>query len=95
LARMGKRQIHIGFWWESLTEGDHLVLVGVDRGWVLKKYKGTLYNPFLFILVINQFMYKICFTLSLFHASTCFEHHVLIGRRSKLYYRASGIITQV
>jgi len=38
-------------------------------------------------------MHKICFTVSLFHASTCFEHHVLIVRRSKLYYTASGIIT--
>ena len=31
--------------------------------------------------------------MSLFHASTCFEHHVLILRRSKLYYTTSGIIT--
>jgi len=31
-------------------------------------------------------MHKICFTVSLFHASTCFEHHVLIVRGSKLYY---------
>ena len=31
--------------------------------------------------------------MSLFHASTCFEHKVLIIRRSKLYYTASGIIT--
>ena len=31
--------------------------------------------------------------LSLLYGSTCFEHHVLIIRRSKLYYRASGIIT--
>ena len=31
--------------------------------------------------------------MSLFHASTCFEHYVLIVRRSKLYYTASGIIT--
>ena len=31
----------------------------------------------------------------LFHASTCFEHHVLIIRRSKLHYTASGIITPV
>jgi len=31
--------------------------------------------------------------MSLFHASTCFEHYVPIVRRSKLYYRASGIIT--
>ena len=28
-------------------------------------------------------------------ASTRFEHHVLIIRRSKLYYTASGIITPV
>ena len=40
-------------------------------------------------------MHKICFTISLFHASTCFEHHVLIVRRSKLYYTASGIITHI
>ena len=40
-------------------------------------------------------MHKICFTVSLFHASTCFEHHVLTVRRSKLYYTASGIITPV
>ena len=38
-------------------------------------------------------MHKICFTISLLHASTCFEHHVLIVRRSKLYYTASDIIT--
>ena len=31
--------------------------------------------------------------MSLFHASTCFEHHVLIVRRSKLYCTVSGIIT--
>ena len=35
------------------------------------------------------------FTVSLFHASTCFEHHALIIRRSKLYYTVSGIITPV
>ena len=40
-------------------------------------------------------MHKICFTISLFHASTCFEHHVLIVRRSKLYYTDSGIITPI
>ena len=40
-------------------------------------------------------MHKICFTISLFQASTCFEHHVLIVSRSKLYYTASGIITPV
>ena len=40
-------------------------------------------------------MHKICFTISLFYASTCFGHHVLIVRRSKLYYTASGIIIPI
>ena len=39
-------------------------------------------------------MHNICFTISLYHASTCFEHHALV-RRSKLYYTASGIITPI
>jgi len=38
-------------------------------------------------------MHKILFTLSLFHAPTCFEHHVLIIRSLKLYYTAFCIIT--
>ena len=33
--------------------------------------------------------------MSLFHASTCFENHVLIVRRPKLYYKTSSIITPV
>jgi len=40
----------------------------------------------LYISVLTNLMYKICFTLNLFHACTCFEHHVLIVRRSKLYF---------
>ena len=40
-------------------------------------------------------MHKICFTITLFHASTCFEHHVLTVRMSNLYYKASGIITPI
>ena len=42
-------------------------------------------------LNINQ-LDALNFIMSLFHASTCFEH-VIIVRRSKLYYTASGIIT--
>ena len=50
----------------------------------------------IFILVINQLdAQNFCFTISLFQASTCFEHHVLIIRRSKLYYTTSGIITPI
>ena len=48
----------------------------------------------IFILVINQLDAQ-NFTISLFYASTSFEHHVLIVRRSKLYYTASGIITPI
>ena len=40
-------------------------------------------------------MQKILFYSSLLYACTCFEHYVLIIRRSKLYYTASGIITLV
>jgi len=55
------------------------------------KLEHTHYN-----LVINQLdTQNFCFTISLFHASTCFEHHVLIIRRSELYYTASGIITPI
>ena len=40
-------------------------------------------------------MQKILFVISLLYASTFFEHYVLIIRRSKFYYIASGIITPV
>ena len=50
----------------------------------------------IFILVINQLdAQNFCFTISLFHACTCYEHHALIVRRSKLYHTASGIITPI
>ena len=46
------------------------------------------------ISVINQLdAQNFCFVISLLYASTCFEHYVLIIRRSKFYYTASGIIT--
>jgi len=49
-----------------------------------------LYNSILFIN-INQ-LDALNFMISLFQASTCFEH-VIIVRRAKLYYTVSGIIT--
>jgi hypothetical protein len=55
-----------------------------------------LYMFRVFISVINQLdALHFCFTLSLFHASTCFEHFVLIIMRSNLHYTASGIITPI
>ena len=38
---------------------------------------------------------KFCFSISLFHASISFEHHVLIFRTSKFYYTACGIIITI
>ena len=53
----------------------------------------TVYRS-IFIVVINQLdAQNFVLQSVLFHASTCFEHHVLIIRRSKFYYTASGIIT--
>ena len=52
--------------------------------------------PVWFILVIKHLdAQNFCLTISLFHASRCFEHCVLIIRRSKLCYTSSGIITPV
>ena len=51
-------------------------------------------KKFFIILVINQFMHKIYFIMSLLYASTCFEDYVFIIRRSNLYY-TSGIIKPV
>jgi len=47
--------------------------------------------------IINLYNYCVtsCFIISLLYASTCFDHCVLIIRRSKLYYIAFGIITPV
>jgi len=55
--------------------------------------EGLMNNP-VFIVVINQLdAQNFHFTINLFHASICFEHNVLIIKRSKLYHTASGIIT--
>jgi hypothetical protein len=36
VARMGKREVHTGFWWGNLREGDHLGDAGVDGRKILK-----------------------------------------------------------
>jgi len=48
----------------------------------------------IFISVINQLdVQNFCFTISLFHAPTCFEHCCAHHQEVKFYYTASGIIT--
>jgi len=55
--------------------------------YILKKL--LLVSSCVFISVINQLdIQTFCFTISLFHASTCFEH-VLIIRRSQVHETAT------
>jgi hypothetical protein len=46
IARMGKREVHTGFWWGGLREGDHLGYPGVDGRiilkWIFKMWDGAM-----------------------------------------------------
>jgi len=44
---------------------------------------------------LTNLMHKICFTISFISCLYMFRAHVLIIRRSKLHYTASGIITPI
>ena len=44
---------------------------------------------------LTNLMHKICFTISFISCLYMFRAHVLIIRRSKLCYTASGIITPI
>jgi len=44
---------------------------------------------------LTNLMHKICFTISFISCLYMFRAHVLIIRRSKLYYTAFGIITPI
>jgi len=63
------------------------------------KYKGIqlIIAVFNFVISLSQYlanlMHKICFTVSFISSLYMFRAHVLIIRRSKLHYTASGIIT--
>jgi hypothetical protein len=42
VARMGRREACIGFWWENLRESDHCVDPGIEgriiSGWIFRKW---------------------------------------------------------
>jgi hypothetical protein len=44
VARMGREEVHTGFWWGNPREGDHLENPGVDGRiilkWIFKKWDG-------------------------------------------------------
>ena len=69
-------------------------MFSVRKGWAVHIKNRQNLNKFLpsIYLNINQ-LDALNFIMSLFHVSTCFEHHVLIVRRSKFYYTASVTIT--
>ena len=55
-----------------------------------------LRNNFLYLSKhLTNLMHKICFTLSFISCLYMFRAHMLIIRRSKLHYTASGIITTI
>ena len=49
----------------------------------------------LFSHYITNLMHKICFTMSFISCCDMVRAHVLIIRRSKLHFTASGIITPI
>ena len=53
-----------------------------------------LFLSYFSLFIVNQ-IDALNFIISLFQASICFEHCVLIIRRAKLYYAVSGIITPI
>ena len=70
-----------------MPEDDSIRIETCCPNTIKKQNKGLFLN-------INQ-LDALNFVISLFQASTCFEHHVLIVRRAKLYYTVSGIITPI
>ena len=42
---MRREEVHTGFWWENLTEGDHLEDLGVHERilkWIFEKWDGGM-----------------------------------------------------
>jgi len=58
--------------------------------------KGTFLKLYVHVSrYLTNLMHKICFTISFISCLYMFRAHVLITRRSKLHFTASGIITPI
>jgi len=58
----------------------------------------TFYWPWISVYLsqyLTNLMHKICFTVSFISCRYMFRAHVILIRRSKLHYTASGIITPI
>jgi hypothetical protein len=62
-----------------------------ERFWMLR----CMYIACHLSQYLTNLMHKICFTIGFISCLYMFRAHVLISRRSKLHYTASGIITLV
>jgi hypothetical protein len=53
VARMGRRGIHVGSWWESQRERDHYKDLDLSRRiilkWILEKEDGVVLNGFIWL----------------------------------------------
>ena len=55
----------------------------------------TVHLSIFISVYLTNLMHKICFTVNFVSSPYMFRAHVLIIRRSKLHYTASGIITPI
>ena len=93
LFRMGHSLIKCSEFWKPVWQGH------VWSSIILNLYREDLTFPCpvttvdSFRCICIRLVSLSCFIISLLCAFTCFQHYVLIIRRSKLYCTASGIIT--
>ena len=74
-----------------------LLMMGVvmpETCWAYKKYNKIISAVYLSQYLTNL-MHKICFTISFISCLYMFRAHVLIIKRSKLHYTASGIMPPI